>query len=135
MLFGGIPVLGMLKQRMAWQQERQTVLAQNIANANTPGYQARDLKDLKFGVDGRVATGEPVVQLAATDPAHFHLDGSPPEAESHRAKTFETTPRGNSVVLEDEVMRISQNVMDYQMVSELYSRGIGMIKTALGRSA
>ena len=46
---------------------------------------------------------------------------------------FETTPRGNAVVLEDEMMKVAQTQMDYQAATALYSRSLGLIKTALGR--
>jgi flagellar basal-body rod protein FlgB len=133
MLFGDIPLVGMLKARMSWHEDRQNVLAQNVANADTPNYRARDLKEPEFGkmAEG-VARG---VQMAATNP--LHIGGASPAAgsEPERAKTYEITPEGNAVVLEEEVMRVSQNVMDYQMVSQLYSRGLGMLKTAMSRRA
>jgi flagellar basal-body rod protein FlgB len=131
MLFNDIPLVGMLKQRMNWHQERQSVLAQNVANADTPNYLAKDLKAPEFGPMAEAARG---VQLAATNPMHFaprYEAGN----EAGKAKTYEITPEGNAVVLEEEVMRVSQNVIDYQMVSQLYSRGLGVLKTAIGRRA
>ena len=38
-----IPILSMLRTRMEWHQERQRVLAENVANADTPNYRPRDL--------------------------------------------------------------------------------------------
>ena len=52
MQFADLPLVGMLKQRMSWHQERQSVLAQNVANADTPNYRARDLKEPTFGAMG-----------------------------------------------------------------------------------
>ena len=43
-----LPILGALKSRMKWHAERQVVLAQNVANAETPGYGTRDLKAPDF---------------------------------------------------------------------------------------
>lgn len=132
MLFGDIPLVGMLKQRMAWHQERQGVLAQNIANADTPNYRARDLKEPVFK---QMAEGAAAgVQIATTNPMHLTANGTQGN-EPERPKPFEITPEGNAVVLEEEVMRVSQNVMDYQMVSQLYSRGLGMLRTAISRRA
>jgi flagellar basal-body rod protein FlgB len=132
MLFADLPLVGMLKQRMSWHQERQSVLAQNVANADTPNYRARDLKEPSFGAMAQSAAAG--VQLAATNPMHLGPSGGRGQ-EPEKAKTYEITPEGNAVVLEEEVMRVSQNVMDYQMVSQLYSRGLGMLKTAIGRRA
>jgi len=130
MLFGDIPLVGMLKQRMSWHQARQSVLAQNVANADTPGYRARDLSEPLSGSAQRAGG----VSLLRTSSGHLGPSGGDPAAAG-RPRTFEITPEGNSVVLEEEVMRVSQNVMDYQMVSQLYSRGIGMLKTAISRRA
>ena len=38
-----IPILSMLRERMEWHQERQRILAENVANADTPNYHAKDL--------------------------------------------------------------------------------------------
>ncbi len=132
MQFADLPLVGMLKQRMSWHQERQSVLAQNVANADTPNYRARDLKEPSFGAMASSAAAG--VQLATTSPMHLGPSGGRAQ-EPEKAKTYEITPEGNAVVLEEEVMRVSQNVMDYQMVSQLYSRGLGMLKTAIGRRA
>ena len=43
-----IPLLGMLRERMSWLTARQDTLAQNVANADSPGYLARDLKPISF---------------------------------------------------------------------------------------
>lgn len=131
MLFGDIPLVGMLRQRMNWHQERQSVLAQNVANADTPHYRAKDLKEPAFGQMASAVTG---VRLAATDPMHFAPQNRSGN-DAEKAKTYEITPEGNAVVLEEEVMRVSQNVIDYQMVSQLYSRGLGVLKTAIGKRA
>lgn len=135
MLFGKIPLVGMLKQKMDWHQQRQAVLAENIANADTPGYRARDMREPDFGPAAHRVAGMPSVTMAKTDAGHLGFSAPSGGAGTEQAKAFEITPRGNSVVLEDEVMRVSQNVMDYQIVSQLYGRGIGMLKTAIGRRA
>ena len=43
-----IPILSMLRERMEWHQERQRVLAENVANADTSNYQAKDLAPPDF---------------------------------------------------------------------------------------
>ena len=50
-----------------------------------------------------------------------------------RAQAFETTPRGNSVTLEDEMIKVGQNQMDFQAAASLYQRGLGILRTAVGR--
>ena len=43
-----LPMFGLLRNRMNWLGQRQEVLAQNVANADTPNYSSRDLKAFDF---------------------------------------------------------------------------------------
>ena len=56
-----IPILSMLRERMQWQQARQQVLAENVANADTPDYQAKDLAPLDFSQ--QLTAALPLAQL------------------------------------------------------------------------
>jgi flagellar basal-body rod protein FlgB len=127
-----IPILAMLRTRMAWHQERQRVLANNVANADTPKFRPSDLVPPDFR---RPASASGAVALARTDP--MHLSASAAGAASQFAADthgrYEVRPTGNAVNLEDEMMKVAANQMDYQMVTTLYSRGLGLIKTALGK--
>ena len=68
-----IPIFSMLRTRMQWHQERQRVLAENVANADTPKFRPRDLEAARFRRAGRSAAGQATGQitLASTDPAHI----------------------------------------------------------------
>ncbi|MNR65174.1 flagellar basal body rod protein FlgB [compost metagenome] len=48
---------------------------------------------------------------------------------------FEVTPEGNGVTLEDEMMKVTTNMMDYQAATTLYQKSIKILKTAMGRQA
>ena len=126
-----LPLFSMLKSRMYWLEARQKVLAENVANADTPGFRGADLKQLDFH-DALQATGAGNVTLATTTPGHIAGTSGGKFAVDARGG-FETTPRGNAVVLEDEMLKVAQNQMDHQAATALYARGIGLIKTALGR--
>jgi flagellar basal-body rod protein FlgB len=54
---------------------------------------------------------------------------------SGQLNNFEVTPEGNGVTLEDEMMKVTSNQMDYQAATTLYTRSIALIRTALGRTA
>ena len=127
-----IPLFSMLRTRMQWHQERQKVLAENVANADTPKFQPRDLKPLDFGRDPVTGTGGSTLKLAATDPAHF--TGSPGASAfaTNRDTKYDVRPAGNQVNLEDEMMKVASNQMDYQAAISLYSRSMGLIRTAIG---
>lgn len=132
MLLGDIPIFSMLKQRMHWLSERQTVLAENVANADTPKYVARDLKELDF--NRMVAEGQGRLYTVQTHAAHIAKASVSPERSGRVAKRpdFETTPTGNAVVLEEQMMKVAGTQMDYEMASGLYSKSLGLLKSALG---
>jgi flagellar basal-body rod protein FlgB len=125
-----IPILSMLRERMEWHQERQRVLAENVANADTPNYRARDLAPPDFQHE-MAAT----LALARTEPGHVvnaASAGSPFADES--GQRYEVRPRGNSVTHEDEMLKLAGNQMDYDAVTSLYTHSLALIKTAIGRS-
>jgi flagellar basal-body rod protein FlgB len=130
-----IPILSMLRTRMAWSQERQKVLAENISNADTPNYRARDLVAPKFDDPGQ-GSAQPVVTvgLATTEPGHIAGLGSSGSAFRTHSDKYEVSPTGNAVSLEDEMMKVAANQMDYQAVTALYTRSLSLFKTALDRS-
>ena len=131
-----IKVFQMAGTNMKYLGQRQELLAQNIANANTPNYQAKDLKPLDF--DKLLTTGNArstsAFTLATTHKAHFPGAGDSAGmiGDEDESEPFEITPRGNKVVLEQEVMKASKNSMNYQMTTSIYRKMMQMMKTAIG---
>ena len=125
-----IPIFSMLRTRMQWHQERQRVLAENVANADTPQFRPRDLKPLDFGRELRSA-GQ--VTLASTDPAHITAASGGGAFATERPGKYDVRPAGNAVNLEDEMMKVASNQMDYQAAISLYSRSMGLFRTAIGK--
>lgn len=125
-----IPIFSMLRTRMQWHQERQQVLSENVANADTPNFRPHDLAPLDFT---RSAPRGPAVVLDMTDPAHLAGFGGAEQFAADRKGPFEIRPAGNAVDLEDQMMRVAANQIDFQTASTLYSRGLNLIKTALGK--
>jgi len=126
-----IPILSMLRDRMEWHQERQRVLAENVANADTANYQAKDLAPPDFSRELSAAS----VSLATTEPGHIgggSSGGSQFTTES--SGRFEVRPSGNSVTHEDEMMKVASNQMDFEAVSGLYIHSLALIKLAVGKS-
>ncbi|HUZ33808.1 MAG TPA: flagellar basal body rod protein FlgB [Xanthobacteraceae bacterium] len=123
-----IPILSMLRTRMQWHQQRQRVLAENVANADTPGYRARDLAPPNFERMLQSAS----VTLATTNPAHIAVGDSSQFAESNDPH-YEARPRGNTVSHEDEMLKLAGNQMDYDAAASVYSHSLSMIKTAFGK--
>jgi flagellar basal-body rod protein FlgB len=129
-----IPIFSMLRTKMQWHQERQRVLADNVANADTPNFRPTDLAPVKF--DGKTPTAAGAVALARTDAAHITGSTAGQGAFAPDRRGFqEVRPAGNAVALEDQMLKVAANQMDYQAATSLYSRSLGLLKTAMGRRA
>lgn len=134
---GDISFLAALKMGMRWHQARQQVLAENVANANSVGYRAQDLQPVALRSSVSMTGFQPTVSTAMADPRHIAFSGGPREDGFSRTivSGYEVTPDGNGVTLEDQMMKLTANQLDYQAVTTLYSRGLGLIRTALKRNA
>ena len=135
MAVGDLKLFSMLRSKMHWHQARQRVLAENIANADTPDYRARDISKFKFEDALRPHQTGGGLQAFQTDARHLQASGvfSTDSFKSRRVDSFEVTPEGNGVVLEEQMMKVAANQMDYQAITTLYSKGLGMIRTASRR--
>jgi len=128
----GLPLMQMITHRMEWLNQRQKVLAENIANANTPGYQAIDLEEPDFAaVLGRSRLK--AVTLAVTNSGHIDFNTGGANAAVAKERDVEATPTGNTVVLEEQMIKVAETQMDYQLTANLYAKHISMLKKALGR--
>src|ERR1700755_1847386 len=93
-----IPILSALRTRMQWHQQRQQVLAQNVANADTPNYHPMELMEPQSATQGGLAP----LQLARDAPGQLAGLGDS-ESFAGRHQQFEVRPAGNAVTLEDEM--------------------------------
>ena len=127
-----IPLFEAITRRMSWLTERQSVLAENVANANTPGYLEKDLKEPDFRA--LVQGASSAVHLTATQPRHItktSTDGTVPVVDT----TEERTLNGNGVSVEAQMMKVSENTSDYSLITTLYKQHLALIKMALGNGA
>jgi flagellar basal-body rod protein FlgB len=129
MAISDIPILAMLRTRLQWHQQRQQVLAQNVANADTPNFRPLDLAEPKFELG---APGLASLQLARSDPAHLAGFGGGGDAAGN-PNQYQVRPAGNAVNLEDEMIEVASNQMDYQAATQLYTRSLGLLKMAVGK--
>ncbi len=130
-----IPILSMLRTKMNWNQERQKVLSENVANSDTPNFRSRDLVAPKFEESGAISARQ-VAGIALANTESGHIGGmalSGTSFPTQKKGNYEVRPTGNSVNLEDEMMKVAANQMDYQAATAVYSRSLNLIKVALGR--
>ena len=126
-----VPLFAMLRQRMTWLHQRQDVLSENVANADTPNYVARDLKPLDFEQAlSRAATGP---SLVTTNLRHIALTPSHSgKFEDHDTPDQESSPNGNSVALEAEMVKVSDTQAQFQAAANIYAKAMTMMKEAIG---
>jgi len=133
MSISDFPVLSALRTKMQWHQERQSVLSENVANSDTPNFRPRDLVAPKFNAAGLPTESMGTLPMMRTSAAHMTASGEADSFDVNKRVGFETRPAGNAVSLEEEMMKVSANQMDYAAVSELYSKSLGLLKTALDK--
>jgi flagellar basal-body rod protein FlgB len=131
-----IPVFSAVQERMRYLSTRQRVLAENIANADTPGFKARDVNAPDFASLVGQQSGTVRVPRVQFSPAMVKLDpllsgGNVVETRSANAIG---KPNANTVVLEEQLMTLSDVQMDYATMSNLYRKQVNMLRTALGRN-
>lgn len=135
---GDISLLSALKSKMFWHESRQRLLAENVANADTPGYRVRDLEKPDFSRMASAAAmsaANMTPMTSTTHASHISTSMAPLNSpmNSGADTPFEITPEGNEVVLEEEMMKVTSNQLDYQAAASLYSKTLGLFRTAIGR--
>jgi flagellar basal-body rod protein FlgB len=135
MSINDLPALSVLRTKMQWHQERQRVLAENVSNSDTPNFKPRDLVEPKFDNAGVTAAGSTgALAMARTSQGHLSTSGAEPTFDQNRRAGFQTRPAGNAVNLEDEMLKVSANQMDYAAATSLYSKSLHLLKVAIGKA-
>lgn len=129
-MYSNLTLLQMAKKQMDWSARRQEVLSQNVANADTPKYQAQDLTPLDF--KQALSQTQPVLPTV-TNP--MHIATIPPlSADPALVKaTSETSPDGNAVNLEEQMQKVGETRNRFEVATTLFSKHMRMLKTSLGR--
>lgn len=120
----------LMADKLAWNNQRQEVLSRNISNADTPHYRAHDLAAFDFKRQLRETAH---LQLAGDETGHLRgtLASKTGFKDGIEAGPYETSPDGNSVVLEEQMIKVGQNSIEYQTITNLYRKQVGLLKTAI----
>ncbi|MBP7252403.1 MAG: flagellar basal body rod protein FlgB [Alphaproteobacteria bacterium] len=127
---GNTDLVSAITSKMHWLAERQRLLAQNVANADTANFKPKDLAPFDF---------KSTLQQALVTPNVTHANhiigghGAKAGTDVVKAKTYETLPSGNAVNLETEMMKVSQTGMDYTQMSALLRKWQNMVRIAMGK--
>jgi flagellar basal-body rod protein FlgB len=125
-----LPIFNLLQQKMSWLNDRQSVLARNVANSSTPGFVPLDLREKDFAKALSATSGG---ELAMTNARH--ISGRSSVGGSFKATASpdsQSSPDGNAVVLEEQMMKVAETQMAYAEASGVYKKMMSMWRTALG---
>jgi flagellar basal-body rod protein FlgB len=110
------PYFSQLRQRLDFLTDRQKLIAENIANANTPGFNPRDLDAQAFetAMERQARRGESktIAARVVTRP------------------DSETTLDGNAVVLEEQTLRAGETRAAFELGLTLYRKGLDLMRLA-----
>ena len=126
-----VPLFSLISGRMSWLSARQSVLAANVANADTPNYVARDMRPTEF--ESMIGAQNSGGDLSATNVRHIAMrspGGNRFQEEDARGEGG--TPGGNVVSIEQEMIKLSDTQIQYQTAANLYQKAVNMFRTALG---
>lgn len=127
-MFNNLSVFRTAHALAAHAGQRQAVVSQNVANADTPGYATRDITSF---ADAVRRSGE--VPMRATRTGHF-VDGPPKDHWTEFEPPSPTDPNGNSVSLEIEMMKSVDTIRQHDRALAIYRSALGMLRSALSRN-
>ncbi len=124
-------LFGAFKVQLDWAVERQQVLAQNVANADTPGYRPMDVKRPEF--KDFLAKGPGPVKLAVTHPRH--IAARPGDTPRNRWEPDQTAaaPSGNAVDLEAQMLKVRDTSGTFNFMLNLMRKHVNFMKLAVRR--
>ena len=122
-----IPLLTGLAARLDFLAARTSVIAQNIANADTPDYVSQDITAPDFKAMANAAS-----EMRVNDPRHIGAASGARTGgyDRHRAPDGEASLTGNQVSIENQAMKLSQTRQEYALAASIYRKGLSMLRIA-----
>jgi flagellar basal-body rod protein FlgB len=130
-MLSGITLFQVTGDRMSYLEQRQTVIARNIANADTPDYKAQDLAP--FNPAGSSGGASSSLTLAQTNPAHLQMPPDPAADERLVATdaAYGEKPNGNTVSVEEQMVKSADVSNAFALASAAYSKSVSIMKLAI----
>lgn len=131
MELSNLPLFSMLRSRLDWLGDRQRLLAQNVANVDTPEYVPQDLKPFQLPAPGTSGV-KLTLDAVRTAPAHMAatIHHATPRFKTRKVANSETTLDQNGVVLEEQMLKMNEARADYDAAISFYQKSMGMIRMA-----
>jgi flagellar basal-body rod protein FlgB len=127
-----IPLFSMLRGRLSYLNQREKVIAQNVANSDTPGYIGRDLKPFSFNTQAEPLSAVQAGSPTQTNPAHLAgtMSRNAGQWKAVSSPDSETTLDGNQVVLEEQMIKMTEARMNYDAAVGFYQKSLSLLRTA-----
>ncbi len=110
-------IFSLASQQSDWLTVRQSTIAANVANANTPGYRAVDVQPFS------AVMAHTQLSMAATNPGHIDFEPTSANSAPVRPKdSWQVTYSGNSVSLEQEMMKAGE-------VNRAYAMNVNIVRS------
>ncbi len=124
-----LSILRTAQAMASYANQRQSLVAANVANADTPGYKARDIASFSktFNQPDQSFT------LRTTRPGHLQTSAPSPGVSNVIFSKGEQSPNGNTVSLETEMTKAVELRQQYDMALGIYQKSINILRTSLGR--
>ena len=131
------PLFQLLSGRASFLQARHAVLTQNVANADTPRYQPKDLVEPDFASAlKKQPSGVPPVTVERTRAAHLAgISNITTTSGKTSIEGFEVAPSGNAVLIEEQLRMMGGAARGYQLATSVYAKYVGLMRTAIGAGA
>jgi flagellar basal-body rod protein FlgB len=135
----GIPLFSLLQNKLGYLSERQKLIAQNVANSSTPGFTPKDLKPFEQQPgQSKTASAGVMAQVAQTDSgtaiagvSSRRREDQPRVYASIESPDSESTLDGNQVVLEEQMLKMSESRADYEAAVGFYQKALSMLHMAV----
>ena len=128
-MFDQIDVMRMAREAAVHAAARQSVIARNLANADTPGFRAADLQPFAQAYDATRSAFD----LKVTRAGHIASAQAGSDARVIADAGLEAAPNGNTVSLEFELQRASSAKRQHDVSLAVYKTSLDILRTALGR--
>lgn len=127
-MFEKIEMMRMARAMGHHVAQRQIVVARNIANADTPGYKAQDLKPF----EDSYRNGSDTPALRTSHPRHLTHEGRLAVTEV-ATEQAQASPNGNTVALESEMVRAAEVKRQHDLSIGIYRSALTLMRSSLGR--
>lgn len=126
-MFAKPEILTIASSLSAHAMQRQALIAENVANADTPGYRAKDIPDFAQSYRSASPFG-----MSRTREGHLGRS-APPFADAVERQTAQMSPNGNSVSLETEMVKAADTQREHNLALAVYGKSLDILRASLGR--